>query len=538
MLRGTVVVRGRSPYPVRTVLPLTVPEHLSRPGPCAGPGARAADAGRTGTAPRRARPAPLVDAPTTITPWCAATASDTVPHGIPRRVPGARRPTRTPAGRARTGRPPSPARPRGEPDPAGAVGPRGATETRRRDRGVADRLARPVPPPAGAARRPVARPPQRRVADLIAQAERDRSAGGTQPRPGGTPASRERGRRGTIPAPAPRHRSGTGSAGRTGTRPERFPDQRVRSPASYARPVRRRPGRVAYDRFDGTTGPATPRQPGRPGDDARAEGAYLNGSYADEPLRQRATGQRVARRHVPSDAARRSCRRGLRDGCVRATYRESRPSPPGPASVPPGTCRPTTAGCRVRLGLRAADARPRDRASRGRLHGRSAARAPPPRSLADGSDDWTLPLPVVRAAPAPEPEPDRPPGIPRGVPTGQARSPRGRGTGRRAVARRAVARRAVARRAVAAGALAGRTARRSGPVREPDRHREPDRASDRVRTPRTGPGTPGHRAAGAGPGDRTTGASRRNASAPRPARRGERRRRRRADRARHRRPDH
>src|SRR5689334_24961467 len=29
MLRGTVVVRGRSPYPVRTVLPLTVPEQLS-----------------------------------------------------------------------------------------------------------------------------------------------------------------------------------------------------------------------------------------------------------------------------------------------------------------------------------------------------------------------------------------------------------------------------------------------------------------------------------------------------------------------------
>ena len=37
MLRGTVVVRGRSPYPVRTVLPLTVPEHLSRPGPIAMP---------------------------------------------------------------------------------------------------------------------------------------------------------------------------------------------------------------------------------------------------------------------------------------------------------------------------------------------------------------------------------------------------------------------------------------------------------------------------------------------------------------------
>ena len=35
MLRGTIVVRGRSPYPVRTVLPLVRPEHLAEPAPVA-----------------------------------------------------------------------------------------------------------------------------------------------------------------------------------------------------------------------------------------------------------------------------------------------------------------------------------------------------------------------------------------------------------------------------------------------------------------------------------------------------------------------
>ena len=93
MLRGTVVVRGRSPYPVRTVLPLTVPEHLSRPGPIAMPDrvpVPRAPAERIPTPPPPrqgppARPAALVDAPTTIT--VVPDGLDTVPHGIPRRVP-------------------------------------------------------------------------------------------------------------------------------------------------------------------------------------------------------------------------------------------------------------------------------------------------------------------------------------------------------------------------------------------------------------------------------------------------------------------
>jgi hypothetical protein len=39
MIRGTVVVRGRSPYPVRTVLPLEVPEHLLGAAPALAPAA-------------------------------------------------------------------------------------------------------------------------------------------------------------------------------------------------------------------------------------------------------------------------------------------------------------------------------------------------------------------------------------------------------------------------------------------------------------------------------------------------------------------
>ncbi|MBL8928040.1 MAG: DUF3710 domain-containing protein, partial [Pseudonocardia sp.] len=81
MLRGTVVVRGRSPYPVRTVLPLTAPEHLSRPGPIAMP---SRVPGPRAPAERAPTP-PLVDAPTTIT--VMPNGLDTEPHGIPRRVP-------------------------------------------------------------------------------------------------------------------------------------------------------------------------------------------------------------------------------------------------------------------------------------------------------------------------------------------------------------------------------------------------------------------------------------------------------------------
>jgi hypothetical protein len=85
MLRGTIVVRGRSPYPVRTVLPLEVPEHLvtSVPQvggsvvelrPPAGPAATPPGTPRPPTRPRPAAPpmagsaAAEVSPPTTALP--------------------------------------------------------------------------------------------------------------------------------------------------------------------------------------------------------------------------------------------------------------------------------------------------------------------------------------------------------------------------------------------------------------------------------------------------------------------------------------
>ena len=232
MLRGTVVVRGRSPYPVRTVLPLTVPEHLSRPGPIAVPDRvpvpRAS--AEHAPAPPPVRPAPLADAPTTIT--VLPDGLDTVPHGIPRRIPepvadeerpDAGRPTRGPVISGRdTAADQDPAVSPGAPD--GATRPSDQTEvTRTASRGLFRR--RPERPA-----RPAARPPQRRVSELVAQAERDRAAaerpagpartgrpgptaddpglGAPRPEPGETPPGVARG----GPAPVPHeHRPPNGS---------------------------------------------------------------------------------------------------------------------------------------------------------------------------------------------------------------------------------------------------------------------------------------------------------------------------------------
>ncbi len=218
MLRGTVVVRGRSPYPVRTVLPLTVPENLSRPGPIAVPDrvpVPRAPAERVPTPtpppappPLPARPAALVDAPTTIT--VVPDGLDTVPHGIPRRVPepvadaersDAGRPTRGPTVRGRDAA--------AEEDPA--VSP-GASEgdadtevTRTASRGLFRR--RPERPA-----RPAARPPQRRVAELIAEAERDRVAPRPDPAAERSAGPARPGRPGPASVPHER-RSADGSEG-------------------------------------------------------------------------------------------------------------------------------------------------------------------------------------------------------------------------------------------------------------------------------------------------------------------------------------
>lgn len=108
MLRGAVVDRGRSPYPVRTVLPLVVPEHLagdavedtamSLPVPAPSAPARSALALRAPVA----QPDPVVRRPEPAEPQPAATASvpparPQPPRRVapPRAVPG--RPRAAPA---------------------------------------------------------------------------------------------------------------------------------------------------------------------------------------------------------------------------------------------------------------------------------------------------------------------------------------------------------------------------------------------------------------------------------------------------------
>ncbi|MHA6783565.1 DUF3710 domain-containing protein [Pseudonocardia saturnea] len=146
MLKGTVVDRGRSPFPVRTVLPLTVPDELAGsdvvddsaagvPGPPAHPDATVPPAAGppAGRAPVPVRaPAPVVprriDSPTVVRP-------SVVPPAPPRSAPPRSAPPLVPS---------TPVR------PAAAFPPP---------------VARP---PAGhppAARPPVARPPDRAPAD-------------------------------------------------------------------------------------------------------------------------------------------------------------------------------------------------------------------------------------------------------------------------------------------------------------------------------------------------------------------------------------
>ncbi|HWM59094.1 MAG TPA: DUF3710 domain-containing protein [Pseudonocardia sp.] len=111
MLRGTVVVRGRSPYPVRTVLPLTLPPHLA-PVDDAEPEVAEAggqDVPAVAPGPRPAAPmpaAPMPAAPTPAPPTPAPPMSAAAPTSAPARPPTAR-PVAAPLGGADSGRAPT-----------------------------------------------------------------------------------------------------------------------------------------------------------------------------------------------------------------------------------------------------------------------------------------------------------------------------------------------------------------------------------------------------------------------------------------------
>ena len=149
--------------------------------------------------------------------------------------------------------------------------------------------------------------------------------------------------------------------------------------------------------------------------------------------------------------------------------------------------------------------------------------AAPAAEVADvGADDWTVPMPVVRAAPVPEPEPVRPEPVRRNRPTGRrptpgapraagvpAGPPRSGPPGRRAAARPSRGTRAVASRSAGRTSSRGRSGPSSGwEAAGMSARGEPDRGAHASDRPRHG----GHRAAE--PGDDPTGrAARRHASA-------------------------
>ena len=131
MLRGTVVMRGSAPYPVRTVLPLTLPAHLA-PAPEPEPAAPARAEPRPTVAPPADRHAAVVPAGEAGAGRRAATAGREHNGAAP---PAAPQPV-SPSRRRPSSAPPVPAcRPAGAgPAVCGRAGPAGAPAGRLRHR--------------------------------------------------------------------------------------------------------------------------------------------------------------------------------------------------------------------------------------------------------------------------------------------------------------------------------------------------------------------------------------------------------------------
>jgi hypothetical protein len=371
MLRGTVVVRGRSPYPVRTVLPLTIPAELPRSAQFAGPDRVPVPRMPADPAALPARPVPVVDAPTTITSIGARGADgvDTVPHGIPRSVPG--------ADDAGPGYRPGPAAPAARTGPAADPAPAAETDAEITETGVSRTASR------GLFRRrperPSSRPSQKRVADLLAQAERDRAAAeraGDDARP-------------ARPERRPTNGSEVGGEVGGGRANGYIPRELTHDhPAANGAPVSWSPGADVPDR------PAT----NGTGHAADFGGSFLNGSPHersphDEP---RVNGSGTG--SPPHDAPRFEGSSGAEEWP--RGYRAVPDVTPFPGSSDPGLDSGIDRWADVGAGTGDGPAGAIEATVWAMLHDE------PRRSsdlAADGSDDWTLPLPVVRPAPAPEP---------------------------------------------------------------------------------------------------------------------------------------
>ena len=405
MLRGTVVVRGRSPYPVRTVLPLTVPDQLPRPDRVPVPRMPVDRA----PAPRRALPAPVAEPPTTITP--VADGVDTVPHGIPRRgagaVVGAEAPEGRGGGRSSTADAPGPVElsPAAD-DDTGAETAVSRTASRGLFRRKPERPARPSN-----------RPPQRRVADLIAEAERHRTA----VEQSGSGTRRPVGARGDDPTRAP----GRPEPGRPTPPEHHSPNGHEGNGVRSGGYVPREP---EYDRagsmFDGSTAHDVPDHTTRfdasPLNEMLANGSPadspVNGSYTGGPSADGSSvnGSSVNGSHVDGGHVNGSYVDDFHVGSradeayANGSYGSFRDEPSEPAwpslgasgYVPPDDGWLLEYGSsRAEPGLGIDDTLWAPAATGFGGSYTSSALA------ADGSDDWTLPLPVVRAEPPVEPDP-------------------------------------------------------------------------------------------------------------------------------------
>ena len=364
--------------------------------------------------------------------------------------------------------------------------------------------------------RPAARPQQRRVAELIAEAERDRVAPRPDPAAERSAGPARPGRPG--PGADDPARGRTAGAGRdaAGFRAPSLHERRAADGGEGSRSNGFVPRGLTHDEFgmppvvdDGDAAPTGYIPNGAAyGTNGSANGAsyWANGAgygpwpeepavhdvpldRADDhpPAGQRHVRQRHAReRWVRERCVRRRwvcrrwiCRRCVCDGADGGAYADrgyqDDSSPPAWPSLgaygydrPFGPDREPGAGRELaadRDHVAGAGSDPDlwiEATAWASVVGSGAA---PAAEAADvGADDWTVPMPVVRAAPVPEPEPvrpDRPSGAPRhrtpsrARPAHQAFPPGSRGAGRRVAGPDAPA---GDTRAVAAGASAGRAA--------------------------------------------------------------------------------
>ncbi len=366
MLHDTVVVRGRLPYPVRTVLPLTVPEEfrgadvapaapldpppapLARPHPAPAPppaarrdvpGVRPEPSLPPPPAARRDVPGPPVPRPAAATrslppPVRERDDRPTEPYGLPRTAAAVRDGSSAGAGR------PAPAR-------AWTDGP-GVTAS------DPDLPASPARPPrTNGADTAVSTTGQHTVADLLARAERERAAAAGSRTPPVDPPARPRNGRPYGPAPE-----------------DPWADAGPRNGRANGSSIGEPPGGGRNGRLYGSSS----REPA----DDRPRNGNAYGSAPGDPWADAAPRVPVSRDAFPAAHD--------LDPPPRVRFPDVGVAAEAPVDLPPAAPRVDPAWS----AYPAAESRPPTRPE------------PAPIPAGDGSDDWTVPMAVVPPAAGPD----------------------------------------------------------------------------------------------------------------------------------------